>query len=86
MIDCNPRNFSESQRRELASLAELVMPQIELHRRAGRIHEATRLPNRTQMAEDIEARASANPAGRCSVLLIELISAQTARDAESRLF
>lgn len=74
VIDREPRTFSEPQRRQLATLAQLVMSQIELHRRAGRIHEATRLPNRTQMAEDIESRAAVDPSGRCSVLLIELIS------------
>ena len=35
-------------------MAALVMAQIELHQRAGRVNEVTRLSNRAQMMEDLE--------------------------------
>ena len=55
-------------------MADVASAQIELHRKAGRVHEATRLPNRVQLAEDLEARAAVDPTASCALMLIELIS------------
>ena len=74
VIDRVPRQFDAKQRGMLAALAEIASAQIELHRKAGRVHEATRLPNRAQLAEDLEAASAADPQGRGALLLIELIS------------
>ena len=74
VIDRKPRTFGARERELLAGLAEIASAQIELHRKAGRVHEATRLPNRAQLAEYLEARAASNPGGRCGLMLIELIS------------
>ena len=74
VIDRKPRHFGQREVAQLQALGEAVVAQIELHRKAGRINDATRLPNRAQMAEDIDARAEADPTGRCALLLVELIS------------
>ena len=74
VIDRIPRQFDAKQRGMLAALAEIASDQIELHRKAGRVHESTRLPNRAQLAEDLESASTADPRGRGALLLIELIS------------
>lgn len=76
VIDHQPRSFSAQQREQLATLASLVMSQIELHQRAGRINEVTRLPNRAQMAANLEAARLAKPGERRGMLLIDVMQHQ----------
>ena len=84
VIDHAPRTFSPRQRAQLAALAESAVAQIRLHRQAGRVNEASRLPNRARMAEDIAARAAVDPGGQCAILLIELISHRRMHEPCSR--
>ena len=74
IIDREPRTFGPRERAQLETLAALVMAQIELHRRAGRINEVTRMPNRAQMAEDIEAKRLEEPGAIRGMLLIDVMA------------
>lgn len=76
VIDHQPRTFSPQQRDQLATLAALVMSQIELHQRAGRINEVTRLPNRAQMAASLEEQRLLTPGERRGMLLIDVMQHQ----------
>lgn len=76
VIDHEPRSFSQEQREQLATLAALVVSQVELHQRAGRINEVTRLPNRAQMAANLEAASLATPGERRGMLLIDVMQHQ----------
>jgi EAL domain-containing protein (putative c-di-GMP-specific phosphodiesterase class I)/GGDEF domain-containing protein len=76
VIDHQPRSFGAQEREQLATLAALVMSQIELHQRAGRINEVTRLPNRAQMALNLEAQRMRTPGERRGMLLIDVMQHQ----------
>lgn len=58
VIDTKPRSFSLLEQEQLATLASLAMAQIDLHQRAGRVHEVTRLPNRAQLIHDLQDESS----------------------------
>lgn len=81
VIDHQPRSFGQVERAQLETLATFVMSQIELHRRAGRVNEITRLPNRTQMAEDIEGKMLLDPGASRGMLLIDVIGHQRLQEA-----
>jgi EAL domain-containing protein (putative c-di-GMP-specific phosphodiesterase class I)/GAF domain-containing protein len=81
IIDRQPRSFSAQEREQLATLAALVMSQIELHQRAGRINEVTRLPNRAQMALNLEAQRMRTPGERRGMLLVDVMQHQRLQEA-----
>ena len=76
VIDHEPRAFGPQEQAQLATLATFVMAQIELHRRAGRVNEVTGLPNRTQMAEDIEGQMLTHPGDSRGMLLLDVFDHQ----------
>ena len=80
VLDHRPRTFSPQQRDQLATLARMTMAHIELHQRAGRVNAVTRLPNRTQLFEDLRGR----PAGTPSALMMVEIMGHERMLAESR--
>lgn len=49
------------------------MAQIELHQRAGRVHEVTRLPNRAQLMHDLDEELKQSTTGG-GIVLIDLMS------------
>lgn len=72
VIDTKARSFNRQQQGQLATLASLAMAQIELHQRAGRVHEVTRLPNRAQLMHDLQdlrAQSAQGTAGGGMVLI-----------------
>jgi EAL domain-containing protein (putative c-di-GMP-specific phosphodiesterase class I)/GGDEF domain-containing protein len=81
VIDYEPRSFGMREREQLRTLAALVMSQIELHRKAGFVNEVTRLPNRSQMAEDIEARRIEEPGASRGMLLIDVMAHHRLQEA-----
>ena len=76
VIDRRPRSFSPAECTRLQMLAACVMSQIELHRRAGRVNEVTRLPNRTQMIEDFEEKMRLEPGAHRAMMLIDVMRHQ----------
>jgi len=77
VIDDEPReSFDARERAQLATLAELVVGQIEQHRKTGRVNELTRMPNRTRMSEDIEAHMLLDPGSTHGMLLVDVINHQ----------
>lgn len=81
IIDHVPRTISETQKKQLETLAAFVMAQVELHRRAGRVHEITRLPNRTQMFEDFESLVRKSPGETRGMLLVDVMKHDRLQDA-----
>ena len=54
LVDYRPRTFSLAQRQQLEELAQLIVAQIELQGSLGRLDGITRLPNRSQLGEDLQ--------------------------------
>ena len=81
VLDTQPRRFSASQRAMLAEMARLVMAQIDLHQRAGRINEVTRLPNRAQLAEDLQTMMERFPGEERALMLIDAMGDRQFHDS-----
>ncbi len=73
ILDSRPRTFGAADCATLADLAALVMAQVELHQLAGHIDSVTRLPNRAQMGEDLDALCTAFPGERRSLMLLDVM-------------
>lgn len=74
IIDSQPRSFSDRELQRLQDLGALVMAQIDLHQMAGRVNEVTRLPNRGQLAEDLQEACAAEPAAPRVLMLLDVMS------------
>ncbi len=74
VIDYAPRSFSPEQRQQLADMAQIVMSQVDLHQAAGRLHEVTRLPNRSQLVIDLHDLALVGAAGPRTMVLVDIMS------------
>ncbi|MBA2780418.1 sensor domain-containing phosphodiesterase [Billgrantia kenyensis] len=57
VLDTQPREISEDDIALLKDMAAMVMAQIELQHAVGRIDPLTGLPNRSQLAEDLDDMA-----------------------------
>ncbi|WP_295532450.1 sensor domain-containing phosphodiesterase [uncultured Pseudacidovorax sp.] len=53
IIGDTPRSLNSVERTQLTTLARLTVSQIELHQQAGLINAYTRLPNRSQLFDDL---------------------------------
>ncbi|WCM95159.1 sensor domain-containing phosphodiesterase [Acidovorax sp. NCPPB 2350] len=73
LIDTVPRAFGPAQQRQLEDLAALVVAQIDLQCSAARVDEATLLPNRAQLLEDLDGLSRAEPGGERTLALLELL-------------
>ena len=69
-----PRAFDARDRARLADMAALVVAQIDLHQLAGHIDAVTRLPNRAQMNEDLDALCSRYPGERRTLMLLDVMN------------
>ena len=76
VIDTVPRTFTAEQCERLADMAALVMAQIDLHQRAGRINEVTRLPNRAQMIDDLEQLCADFAGESRALMLVDIMAYQ----------
>lgn len=85
LIDTIPRSFSTAQQRQLEDLAALVLAQIDLQCSAARVDEATLLPNRAQLLQDIAGLCRAEPGGRRVLALVELLPHDGLMDAARAL-
>ncbi len=70
VLDHRPRTFSPQQCDQLSTLARMTMAHIELHQRAGRVNAVTRMPNRTQLFEDLRGRAAGTPS---ALMMVEIM-------------
>ena len=84
VIDSRPRSFSAADRCRLADLAALVMAQVDLLQMAGRIDSVTRLPNRAQLAEDLESLCGDFPGERRVLLLMDVWATRSSRPRYAR--
>ena len=73
ILDRRPRTFDRAQRQRLAEMAAMVVTQIELHQRAGRVNEVTRLPNRAQLVDDLERLCRDFPGQQRVLMLVDVI-------------
>ena len=73
IVDHQPRRFSHADRERLTDMAALVMAQIDLHQLAGRIDGVTRLPNRAQLGDDLEALCRDFPGERRVLMLMDVM-------------
>lgn len=74
VIDSQPRGFSDHELQRLQDLGALVMAQIDLHQMAGRVNEVTRLPNRSQLGEDLLEACAAEPGAPRVLMLLDVMS------------
>jgi hypothetical protein len=80
IIDRVARTLNTTQREQLVDLAAIVLSQIDLHRAAGRVDEATHLPNHAQMSEDLTDLARLFPGQPRTLLLVEAMDHGAIRD------
>ncbi|MFL6699823.1 MAG: GAF domain-containing protein [Vitreoscilla sp.] len=73
VIDRQPRTFTQDDCTQLANMAALVMAQVDLHHLSGRLDSVTRLPNRAQMTEDLDALCSDFPGERRCLMLLDVM-------------
>jgi EAL domain-containing protein (putative c-di-GMP-specific phosphodiesterase class I)/GGDEF domain-containing protein len=76
VVDAKVRDLSEDERQVLSDLARMVMSQVELQNMIGRVDATTGVANQHQMFEDIEDMARRDPSGRCTGILLDLVSAR----------
>lgn len=81
LIDTVPRTFGIAQQRQLEDLAALVMAQIDLQCSSARVDEATLLPNRAQLLQDLVGLCRADPGGQRVLALLELLPHDGLMDA-----
>jgi EAL domain-containing protein (putative c-di-GMP-specific phosphodiesterase class I)/GGDEF domain-containing protein len=68
VIDTKPRTLSEADRERLSAMAALVMSHIMLGRAVGHVDSVSGMPNKYQMADDLDALGKRH-AGRQRVLV-----------------
>ncbi|MDT0136116.1 EAL domain-containing protein [Acidovorax sp. PRC11] len=81
LIDTAPRPFGIAQQRQLEDLAAMVMAQIDLQCSNARVDEATLLPNRAQLLQDLVGLCRAEPGGHRVLALLELLPHDGLMDA-----
>lgn len=74
IIDTVPRDFSDTQRRQLLELAEVVRAQIHQLLLIGKTDEVTGLPNRSQLNVDLDHLCVLEPGARRSLVLMEVLN------------
>ncbi|MCC5883873.1 MAG: EAL domain-containing protein [Halomonas sp.] len=73
VLDTQPREISKEEVALLQDMAAMVMAQIELQHAFGRIDPLTGLPNRSQLAEDLEDMARDAPGRQQYALFTEVL-------------
>lgn len=81
VMDKLPREFSESDRRQLETLGQSVMHQLELRALSGRREPVSGLPNRHQFAIDYESLARREPGKRMYAVLVDVLDISRANEA-----
>ena len=81
IMDDAPRQFSETQRRQLQTLANAAMNELELRALTGRRDPVSGLPDRHQFALDFDAHAAREPDTFVHAVLIDVFDATTATEA-----
>ncbi|WP_314100990.1 sensor domain-containing phosphodiesterase [uncultured Stenotrophomonas sp.] len=81
IMDEKPREFSESDRRQLETLGQSVMHQLELRALSGRREPVSGLPNRHQFGIDYASLALRAPGKRLYAVLIDILDLPRANEA-----
>lgn len=81
IMDDVPRQFSEAQRRQLQTLANAAMNELELRCLTGRRDPVSGMPDRHQFALDIAAQAEHAPDTFLHAVLIDVFDATTSTEA-----
>ncbi len=81
IMDTMPREFSDADRRQLETLGQSVMHQLELRALSGRREPVSGLPNRHQFAIDYESLARREPGRRMYAVLVDILDIHRANEA-----
>lgn len=81
IMDKEPRDFSATDRRQLETLGQSVMHQLELRALSGRREPVSGLPNRHQFAIDYESLARSQPDKRLYAVLVDVLDIPRANEA-----
>lgn len=81
VMDKRVRNFTETDRRQLATLAQCVMHQLELRALAGRLEPVSGLPNRHQFFLDYESLAASSGQKTLYAVLVDVLDIPKANEA-----
>jgi EAL domain-containing protein (putative c-di-GMP-specific phosphodiesterase class I)/GGDEF domain-containing protein len=81
IMDKEPREFSSDDRRQLETLGQSVMHQLELRALSGRREPVSGLPNRQQFAIDYESLALSQPDKRFFAVLVDVFDIPRANEA-----
>lgn len=81
VMDTVPREFSDADRRQLETLGQSVMHQLELRALSGRREPVSGLPNRHQFAIDYASLARREPGKRMYAVLVDILDIPRANEA-----
>jgi len=73
IMDSTPREFLDSDREQLSSLAQLVMGQLELRNLSGRLDPVSGLPSRHQLHADFPGIVARSATGRRYAVAIDVL-------------
>lgn len=85
IMDTQTREFTESDRTQLATLAQLVIGQLELRTMSGRLEPVSGLPNRHQFQIDYTGLAHRNNGRRMFAVLLDVFDIPRANEAGQAL-
>ncbi len=85
VVDDKPRDITEDERAVLRDLAGMVMCQIDLQSKIGRIDPSSGYPNQQVFYETVEAAGRTGTGGRACALLVDLVATLAATDGQRAL-
>ena len=85
VLDSKPRELSQEQLSQLQDMAAMVMSQVELQHEFGRVDPVSGLPNRYQLAADLEDVARLQHQTSRVLLLIEIADLRHVNESVSVL-
>ncbi|UQY86211.1 sensor domain-containing phosphodiesterase [Stenotrophomonas rhizophila] len=85
IMDTQVREFSESDRAQLSTLAQLVMAQLELRNMSGRLEPVSGMPNRHQFHIDYAGLAQRHGGQRVFAVLLDVFDIPRANEAGQAL-
>lgn len=85
IMDTRVREFSEADRAQLSTLAQLVIGQLELRNMSGRLEPVSGIPNRHQFQIDYDALAQRHSGRRMFAVLVDVFDIPRANEAGQAL-
>lgn len=85
IMDTQVRAFSDAERAQLTTLAQLVIGQLELRRMTGRLEPVSGLPNRHQFQIDYDGLSRRHSGQRMFAVLVDVFDIPRANEAGQAL-